>query len=126
MNALDALVLMSRSTRTWKEQFGRVIMEAQACGVPVIGSDSGNIPSVIAGGGWTVPEGDTATLTQLLSDLAEKPDLLTKASNVAAYQASTRFSPRTIGAALSSAYYEATKIRLRATRRNASFTASPT
>ena len=44
MRSLDILVLMSRTTPTWKEQFGRVIMEAQGCGTPVIGSSSGSIP----------------------------------------------------------------------------------
>ena len=67
MNGLDALVLLSRTTRSWKEQFGRVIMEAHACGVPVIGSDSGSIPGVVGEGGWIVPEGDAAALGRLLS-----------------------------------------------------------
>ena len=44
MNALDVLLLPSRTTSRWKEQFGRVIIEAHACGIPVIGSDSGAIP----------------------------------------------------------------------------------
>jgi len=47
MNSLDVLVLPSRSRSFWKEQFGRVLIEAMACGVPVIGSSSGEIPNVI-------------------------------------------------------------------------------
>src|SRR6266851_4511324 len=39
---LDALVLPSLSTRVWKEQFGRVLAEAMACRVPVVGSSSGS------------------------------------------------------------------------------------
>ena len=39
--ALDALVLPSRTVSNWKEQFGRVLIEAMACGVPVIGAHSG-------------------------------------------------------------------------------------
>ena len=41
---LDVLVLPSHTTATWKEQFGRVIVEALWCGVPVVGSDSGRSP----------------------------------------------------------------------------------
>ena len=53
-----------------REQFGRVIVEAQACGVPVIGSRSGAIPAVVGDGGWIVPERDPANLGRLLDDLA--------------------------------------------------------
>jgi len=74
MGALDALVLPSRTTRSWKEQFGRVIIEAHACGVPVIGSGSGAIPEVVGQGGLIVPERDPAALAgavrRLVSDSA--------------------------------------------------------
>jgi glycosyltransferase involved in cell wall biosynthesis len=75
INALDVLVLPSRTTARWKEQFGRVIIEAHACGVPVIGSDSGAIPDVVADGGLIYPEGDAATLAARLQCLADEPAL---------------------------------------------------
>jgi glycosyltransferase involved in cell wall biosynthesis len=56
MSGLDAFALVSRTTSRWKEQFGRVIIEAQACGIPVIGSDSGAIPRVVGSGGIIVRE----------------------------------------------------------------------
>ncbi len=46
-NAIDVFVLPSHSTSWWIEQFGRVIVEAMACGTPVVGSSSGEIPIVI-------------------------------------------------------------------------------
>jgi len=75
MNALDVLVLPSRTTARWKEQFGRVIIEAQACAVPVIGSISGAIPEVIANAGRIVPERDPAALAAAISELAHNPSL---------------------------------------------------
>ena len=74
---LDVLVLPSRSTPTWKEQFGRVIVEALWCGVPVVGSDSGEIPWLIGltGGGLLFPEGDSEALAGRLSELREAPAL---------------------------------------------------
>ena len=74
---LDVLVLPSRTTPTWKEQFGRVIVEALWCGVPVVGSDSGEIPWLIelTGGGLVFPEGDVDALTEALQQLRASPAL---------------------------------------------------
>lgn len=96
MNALDVFVLMSQTTRTWKEQFGRVIMEAQACGVPVIGSDSGSIPSVIGDGGWIVKESDAVGLSQVLDRLAANPNEIIEAGARGIAQATSRFSPNKV------------------------------
>lgn len=74
MNALDVLTLPSRTTPRWKEQFGRVIIEAHACGVPVVGSDSGAIPEVVGDGGLVVPEGDPAALARAFTELRSNPD----------------------------------------------------
>ena len=73
---LDVLALPSHTTPTWKEQFGRALIEALWCGVPVVGSDSGEIPWVIGstGGGLVFPEGDVAQLAAALQRLRESPD----------------------------------------------------
>jgi glycosyltransferase involved in cell wall biosynthesis len=62
----DALVLPSRTTVTWKEQFGHVLIEAMAMGVPVIGSDSGEIPNVIGRRDLVFSEGDSKALAAIL------------------------------------------------------------
>ncbi|HXD55061.1 MAG TPA: glycosyltransferase family 4 protein [Solirubrobacteraceae bacterium] len=74
---LDVLVLPSHTTPTWKEQFGRVIIEALWCGVPVVGSDSGEIPWVIGltEGGLVFGEGDVGALAARLEQLREDPGL---------------------------------------------------
>jgi glycosyltransferase involved in cell wall biosynthesis len=74
---LDVLVLPSHTTPTWKEQFGRVIVEALWCGVPVVGSDSGEIPWLIelTAGGLIFPEGDRDALAARLTTLREDPEL---------------------------------------------------
>lgn len=75
LRALDALALPSRTTRNWKEQFGRVLVEAMSCGVPVIGSSSGEIPNVIGDAGLVFPEGDVAALRERIGRLAASPEL---------------------------------------------------
>ena len=68
---LDAFVLPSLTRANWKEQFGRVLVEAMASGVPVIGSDSGAIPGVIGDAGLITPEGDAAKLKVALTQLRD-------------------------------------------------------
>jgi glycosyltransferase involved in cell wall biosynthesis len=67
--AMDLLVLPSRTTPTWKEQFGRVLVEAMATGVPVIGSDSGAIPEVIGDAGIVFKEQNVRELANKVRDL---------------------------------------------------------
>ncbi len=74
LNAMDVLVLPSLSTERWKEQFGHVLIEAMACEVPVIGSNSGAIPEVIGDAGLIVPEGDAQALAQAISRLRDHPE----------------------------------------------------
>lgn len=74
MNAADVVVLPSISTPKWKEQYGRVIPEAMACGKIVVGSDSGTIPELIADAGFTFPEGDARKLAELLRQLIAAPE----------------------------------------------------
>jgi glycosyltransferase involved in cell wall biosynthesis len=75
MNAFDVLVLPSRTTSRWKEQFGRVLIEAMSCETPVIGSSSAEIPRVIGEAGLVFPEGDVAALSGELQRLHDDPSL---------------------------------------------------
>ena len=76
LNAMDVLVLPSRTTPNWKEQFGRVLVEAMACRVAVIGSDSGAIPEVIADPKWIFPEENSQRLAELIRRLIQEPNSL--------------------------------------------------
>ena len=69
---IDVLVIPTQTTARIREQFGRVIVESMASGVPVIGSTCGAIPEVISDAGLVFPEGDgtalASSLRRLLSD----------------------------------------------------------
>ena len=92
MNAMDALLLVSRTTRTWKEQFGRVIIEAHACGTPVIGSDSGCIPEVVGEGGVIVPESNPAALAGAIQKLRAEPGLTRELGRAGREQVEERYT----------------------------------
>ena len=79
MNALDVLVLPSRTASNWKEQFGRVLIEAMACEVPVVGSSSGEIPNVIGNPEFIFPEGNVEALARILRTLHDSPDVRAEA-----------------------------------------------
>lgn len=74
-NAMDVMIIPSRTTSEWKEQFGRTIIEAMSCGVPVIGSNSGAIPEVIGEAGLIFKEGDVEDLASKIVKIIEEGHL---------------------------------------------------
>ena len=75
LNAFDMLCAPSLTAANWREVFGRMVIEAFACEVPVLGSDSGALPSVIGDAGLIVPEGDVNEWVRALENLLESPEL---------------------------------------------------
>lgn len=76
-NSGDLFVMPSRTQYPDVEGFGIVFLEANSCGLPVIGSDSGGIPSAIKDGqtGYIIPEGDADALADKIISLFKDPDL---------------------------------------------------
>ncbi len=77
LRAFDLLVVPSETLPNWKEQFGRVIVEALACGTPVVGSDSGEIPILLRAGkgGLVFRERDSRALADAIRTLSGQPAL---------------------------------------------------
>lgn len=69
LNAMDILCAPSQTRHFWKEQQGRMLIEAFATGVPVIASDSGEIPHVVNSAGIIVPECDTQQWSNAIDTL---------------------------------------------------------
>jgi glycosyltransferase involved in cell wall biosynthesis len=117
IRGLDVLILLSRSTKNWREQFGRVILEAQSCGVPVIGSKSGAIPDVIGPGGWIVPDRDPVALAHCLDAIASQPDDELRNRGLAGQKnVASRFTFEIVAQSLAQAWSEAAATRRGRTR----------
>ena len=74
LNAMTVLCAPSQTTPAWKEQFGRMLVEAMACGVPVAGSNSGEIPHVLGDAGLVVPEADADAWTSAIASVLDDPE----------------------------------------------------
>ena len=92
LNAMDILLAPSQTRRHWREQLGRMIIEAFACGVPVVGSDSGEIPHVIMSAGEILPEKDVKAWTAKIEELLESPVRRRELSEAGTHRARSTFA----------------------------------
>ncbi|WP_444685629.1 N-acetyl-alpha-D-glucosaminyl L-malate synthase BshA [Alkalicoccus luteus] len=81
-----------------KESFGLVLLEAMACGVPVIGSSAGGIPEVIEEGvtGYVVPVGDTEAAASRALHMLANPELRKKMGEEAVKRTAVAFNKQAI------------------------------
>lgn len=76
----DVFCLPSQSVRVgdlslWEEVYGIAPMEAMASGLPIVVTDSGNLPALAGGLNPVVRQGDSGQLASAISALATNPDL---------------------------------------------------
>jgi glycosyltransferase involved in cell wall biosynthesis len=74
----SCFVLASLPTSRWEEQFGMVLAEAAACGLPIVAAESGAIPEVLAGHGRLFPPGDWHALAAALDEIVAAPPRRTR------------------------------------------------
>jgi glycosyltransferase involved in cell wall biosynthesis len=69
----SCLVLASLPTWHWEEQFGMVLLEAVAAGLPIVASASGAIPEVVPEQAACFNPGDWVGLAGALRDVVSRP-----------------------------------------------------
>jgi glycosyltransferase involved in cell wall biosynthesis len=91
MHALDLLVVNSTA-----EPFGLVILEAMACGTPVLATAVDGIPEIVEHGrsGWLVPPGqrDSRLLADAITRLSRDPELRTRLAEQGRERVTAKFS----------------------------------
>jgi glycosyltransferase involved in cell wall biosynthesis len=95
--ALPSVEVVQRNVVPWigiplREQFGRVLIEAMACGVPVVGSRLGEIPYVVGDAGLTFPPGDVSALADQLARVRDETGLARRLGEEGIRRAQAEFS----------------------------------
>jgi glycosyltransferase involved in cell wall biosynthesis len=98
---MAVLAAPSRTTPGWKEQFGRMVVEAMAAGVPVVAYSSGALPEVIGPDGVLVAEGDRAGLVEAIQAVLDDPRPLGERGRA---RARTHYRWETVAASMISLY----------------------
>jgi glycosyltransferase involved in cell wall biosynthesis len=93
-------------TTPWYEPFGITLVEAMACGTPVIGADVGGIRYSVKEGetGWLVPPRDPAALAVRLATLQRDPALARRMGEAGLARARAEFTWRGVAKSLEAVY----------------------
>ena len=90
----DLFVLPSKKTGTWEEQYGMVLVEAMASGLPIVAYDSGVISEIVGSAGILVKEGNKKNLLVSINRLIETQDLRDKLGKMGRERAEKYFDAK--------------------------------
>jgi len=104
LRSSDVLVLPSLPTSGWEEQFGMVLVEAMASGVPIIASRTGAIPEVVGRAGMIVEPGDSGALSDAILRVFKDRQLRQELVRKGRERARLRYDGRKIASRIASMY----------------------
>lgn len=105
-NAADVFVLPSIPTQFWQEQFGMVLIEAMASGLPVISTLSGSIPEVVGDSGMLIQPNDPLSISRAIGELAMDRETGLRLGARARMRVSDQFDKDTVSKRIGSVYDE--------------------
>ena len=100
----SVVVLASRPTRIWEEQFGYALVEAMAMGSCIVTTDSGAIPQVVGNAAVVIPHSNAPRLAEALKRLANSPEEVRQWQTKALAQAQTHFDRNRIAEKIEALY----------------------
>jgi glycosyltransferase involved in cell wall biosynthesis len=98
--------LPSITMPTWEEQYGMALVEAMACGLPIVTTNSGAIPEVVGDAGVLIEEGNVDKMVKTIRNLLTSPDLITKYSKLSHVRATKFYDSKKIAEKLKNLYLE--------------------
>lgn len=102
----DLLVMPSKTTRIWEEQYGMVLVEAMASGLPIVAYNSGVMAEIMGDAGILVKEGDIKGLTQSIKRLIKDQDLRYKLGRISRERAERYFDSQKTAKEIEKIYRE--------------------
>lgn len=105
-SVVDAFILPSIPVQWWQEQFGMVLVEAMASGLPIISTMSGSIPEVVGDAGILVQPGDPVSIYGAIKNLASDGARLRHLGRMSRHRAEKEFDIRRISGMIGDAYRE--------------------
>jgi alpha-maltose-1-phosphate synthase len=102
----DIFCLPSRETKTWAEQYGMCLLEAMACGLPIVTTDSGAIPEVCGDAAIITHHSNAAELQTNLEKLIYNEDHRQNLSRLARQRALAKYDSRKISQQIEKIYRE--------------------
>ena len=93
-NASDCAIHFPQTTVSWEETFSLSVVQAMACGLPVIGSNSGSVPYQLGPDGIIVDENSVADLSKVIQWAIDNPNELKSIGEKMLFRASSFFEIR--------------------------------
>jgi len=87
----DIFVLPAKRTKTWEEQYGMVLVEAMASGLPIVAYNTGAIAEIVEDAGILIREGDSEKLVTTINRLIEVGGLRVKLGKMGRRRAEVMF-----------------------------------
>jgi len=100
----DIFCLPSRETKTWGEQYGMCLLEAMACGLPIVTTNSGAIPEVVGDVALISPHSNIKELRTNLEKLIYNEDLRHSLSIAARQRAEEKYDRQKIAEQIEEIY----------------------
>jgi len=100
----DIFCLPSRETKTWGEQYGMSLLEAMACGLPIVTTNSGAIPEVVGDVALISPHSNAKELKTNLEKLIYNENLRHSLSIAGRQRAVEKYDHRKTGKQIEEIY----------------------